>query len=71
MTRMPMVVVDPNKEDHPIVFANQAFLEMTGYAREEVIGRNCRIKRAIIDSGAVIPDGTSIGEDPQQEHFED
>jgi glucose-1-phosphate adenylyltransferase len=36
-----------------------------------VIGRNCRIKRAIIDSGAVIPDGTSIGEDPQQEHFED
>jgi PAS domain S-box-containing protein len=42
MTRMPMVVVDPNKEDHPIVFANQAFLEMTGYAREEVIGRNCR-----------------------------
>ena len=32
-----------------------------------VIGRNCRIKRAIIDSGAVIPDGTSIGEDPQQD----
>ena len=32
-----------------------------------VIGRNCRIKRAIIDSGAVIPDGTRIGEDPQQD----
>ncbi|WP_082482583.1 hybrid sensor histidine kinase/response regulator [Methylobacterium sp. Leaf123] len=42
MTRMPMVVVDPNREDHPIVFVNQAFLEMTGYARDEVIGHNCR-----------------------------
>ena len=42
LTRMPMVVVDPNRDDHPIVFVNQAFLEMTGYARDEVIGRNCR-----------------------------
>ncbi len=42
LTRMPMVVVDPNQHDHPIVFVNQAFLEMTGYARNEVIGHNCR-----------------------------
>lgn len=27
------------------------------------IGRNCRINRAIIDKGCVIPDGTVIGED--------
>jgi glucose-1-phosphate adenylyltransferase len=27
------------------------------------IGQNCRISRAIIDSGAIIPDGTEIGED--------
>jgi len=27
------------------------------------IGRNCRITRAIIDKGTVIPDGTVIGED--------
>jgi glucose-1-phosphate adenylyltransferase len=26
------------------------------------IGRNCRINRAIIDKGAVIPDGMVIGE---------
>ena len=25
------------------------------------IGRNCRIKNAIIDGGAIIPDGTEIG----------
>lgn len=41
-TRMPMVVTDPRQPDNPIVLANRAFLEMTGYAAEEMIGRNCR-----------------------------
>ena len=41
-TRMPMTVTDPRQPDCPIVFANRAFLEMTGYAKEEIIGRNCR-----------------------------
>jgi PAS domain S-box-containing protein len=41
-TRMPMVVTDPRKPDNPIVFANPAFLQMTGYAVEEVVGNNCR-----------------------------
>ena len=31
------------------------------------IGRNCRISRAIIDKGTVIPDGTVIGEDPAED----
>lgn len=42
MTRMPMIVTDPNRPDNPIIFANQAFQKMTGYTAEEVIGRNCR-----------------------------
>jgi PAS domain S-box-containing protein len=42
MTRMPMVVTDPRQPDNPIVFANGAFLDLTGYAREQVLGRNCR-----------------------------
>jgi len=42
-TRMPMIVTDPHAPDHPIVFANPAFLNMTGYAPEELIGRNCRL----------------------------
>jgi PAS domain S-box-containing protein len=42
MTRMPMIVTDPNKPDNPIAFANQAFLRMTGYDRAEILGRNCR-----------------------------
>lgn len=41
-TRMPMVVTDACQPDYPIVLANEAFLELTGYTAEEVIGRNCR-----------------------------
>ena len=37
-----MVVSDPRLPDHPIVFANQAFLDTTGYTADAVIGRNCR-----------------------------
>ncbi len=41
-TRMPMVVSDARLPDNPVVLANQAFLDLTGYPAEEVIGRNCR-----------------------------
>ena len=43
MTRMPMVVTDPRKEDNPIVFANNAFFDLTGYEDKDVLGRNCRM----------------------------
>ena len=42
MTRMPMILTDPNLDDNPIVFANKAFLDLTGYEEEEILGRNCR-----------------------------
>ena len=41
-TRMPMVITDPAQPDNPIVFCNVAFQELTGYTRDEIIGRNCR-----------------------------
>jgi len=41
-TRMSMIITDPRKPDNPIVFANDSFLRLTGYAREEIMGRNCR-----------------------------
>lgn len=36
------VVSDPHLQDNPIVDCNQAFVDLTGYNREEIIGRNCR-----------------------------
>ncbi len=33
---------DPDQEDNPIVYANEAFEIITGYDAEEIIGRNCR-----------------------------
>lgn len=35
-------ISDPTLPDCPIVFTSDAFLELTGYTREEVLGRNCR-----------------------------
>lgn len=39
------VLTDPRQPDNPIVRCSEKFLEMTGYDREEVIGRNCRFLR--------------------------
>jgi PAS domain S-box-containing protein len=41
-TRMPMVISDPRQDDNPVVFANAAFYQLTGYTAAQVIGRNCR-----------------------------
>ena len=37
-----IVITDPNLPDCPIVFTNPAFMKITGYPAEEVLGRNCR-----------------------------
>jgi PAS domain S-box-containing protein len=36
------IITDPSLHDNPIVFASDAFLKLTGYSREQVLGRNCR-----------------------------
>ena len=41
-TRMALCVSDPRQPDEPIVFCNEAFVRLTGYRRDEIIGRNCR-----------------------------
>nr|AML79656.1 putative LOV domain-containing protein [Atrichum angustatum] len=36
------VLSDPRLPDHPIVYASDGFLKMSGYEQSEVLGRNCR-----------------------------
>ena len=59
-------VSDPSLPDNPIVFASQGFIELTGYSREQVLGRNCRFLQGpetdqkMVD---VIRRGVASGED--------
>lgn len=39
-TLMPMVIADPTLPDIPIVFVNDTFVKVSGYEREEVLGRS-------------------------------
>lgn len=39
---MPLVVTDSTQADRPIVYVNAAFERLTGYPRDEALGRNCR-----------------------------
>lgn len=41
-SQQSFVITDPSLQDNPIVYASDDFLKLTGYAREEVLGRNCR-----------------------------
>lgn len=36
------VISNPRLPDNPIIECNDAFVTLTGYFREEIIGRNCR-----------------------------
>ena len=69
-TRMPMVITDPQTPDNPIVFCNEAFQTLTGYARDEIVGRNCRFlqgpgtdRAEVAKVRAAIAAGTDISVD--------
>ncbi|MBC7667287.1 MAG: PAS domain-containing protein [Gemmatimonadaceae bacterium] len=60
---MPMVIADARNGDHPIVLANQAFLDLTGYGPDEVVGRNCRfLQRWETSKGAIAEIRAAVGE---------
>ncbi|WJX57074.1 hypothetical protein P8452_42671 [Trifolium repens] len=40
--KQSFVLTNPHLPDMPIVYASDAFMKLTGYARDEVLGRNCR-----------------------------
>ena len=39
-TRMPMVFTNAKEPGHPIIFANDSFLELTGYDRDELLAQS-------------------------------
>lgn len=53
-TRMAMTITNPRERDNPIVFANEAFLQLSGYGHDEIVGMNCRfLQGPDTDRGAV------------------
>ncbi|PTL38607.1 PAS domain-containing protein [Alkalicoccus saliphilus] len=41
-TQLVFIVTDPEQPDNPIIYANEGFSNLTGYDREEIMGKNCR-----------------------------
>ncbi|MFB6160180.1 MAG: PAS domain-containing protein [Haloferacaceae archaeon] len=38
-----ITISDPSRDDNPIVYVNDEFVELTGYDRAGIVGRNCRV----------------------------
>ncbi len=36
-------IADARAPDQPLIYVNEAFVHMTGYSRQEVLGKNCRL----------------------------
>jgi len=41
-SRNPLIITDNSLPDNPIIYSNQAFIDLCGYDMSEVIGKNCR-----------------------------
>lgn len=37
-----ITIADASQPDEPLIYANDGFIELTGYPRENILGRNCR-----------------------------
>ncbi len=37
-----IILTNPHAEDNPIIYVNDKFTDLTGYEKDEVLGRNCR-----------------------------
>lgn len=65
-SQQSFIITDPSLEDNPIVFASDDFLKLTGYSREEVLGRNCRFLQGVDTSKEAVDairKGLAAGED--------
>ncbi|GAA5900609.1 hypothetical protein JCM6882_000920 [Rhodosporidiobolus microsporus] len=58
------VLSNPRLQDQPIVLASPAFCSLTGYAREQIVGRNCRF----LQGEATSPDDVAAIRKAIKEH---
>ena len=42
-----ITISDARLPDNPIVYVNEGFVRLTGYSREDILGRNCRFLQGI------------------------
>ncbi|KAK4190922.1 hypothetical protein QBC35DRAFT_43496 [Podospora australis] len=42
----PIIVCDLLRQDQPIIYASDSFVQLTGYKRSEILERNCRFLQA-------------------------
>lgn len=65
-SQQSFIITDPSLTDNPIVFASDDFLQLTGYSREQVLGRNCRFLQGTdtnVETVQEISKAVSEGED--------
>ncbi|SDC78416.1 bacterio-opsin activator domain-containing protein [Natrinema hispanicum] len=59
-----VTISDPDLDDNPLVYVNDAYEEMTGYEYDEVVGRNCRfLQGEESDENAIAEMAAAIDED--------
>ncbi len=56
---LPITVADATQPDMPLIYVNPAFERLTGYSRQEVLGRNCRFLQGTLPTQ---PASTSLRE---------
>ena len=71
-TRMAMVFTDAREADNPIIFANDSFLKLTGYHRDEVLAQSFNFilasgvsKEALAEIEAAFVDDPTQQEEPE------
>lgn len=66
ISQQNFVLSDPSLPDNPIVYASEGFCKLSGYKRDEILGRNCRFLQGPgTDQNAVevIREGVAAGRD--------
>jgi PAS domain S-box-containing protein len=53
-TTTGIMITGPAEDDYPLIYCNPAFERITGYRRDEVLGRNCRMLQGAETNPATI-----------------